>query len=823
MMASYELLPHQYNTIKHIENKCNNQKGLLLWHYMGTGKTITGLAWLYHIMHYYTNDEYYIICPELIKSNWISTAKKMGIKLKEDNLLNYSDMRNMIENHQDKIKGKYLIVDEAHNLCKLVRDLINGTRTYYKIHKYLAQSNKVLFLTGTPFDENKSDLAILLNLCANEPFMPISEDKWLEKYADQSEFQENKKNSTFFNYVMPAVTKHGNNIIGRVHNLAYNVIGDPWDHLYLAVGAPLMMLCKPYTLDPLTNKVNTKLINISENDTLIKVQDKLGRYDPFGKLLNEFISHTSINKEKEDKLRAEVGKSTFINKVMFGFAGLLIFYLIRVMWDYVYDYFSYDNDINYMKYLDIDFYDVADDSRQYVSYYKYEGDPDYAEAITIHDPFRSILSVSTMTITIQFYFGKVSPKLLSFITGRTIKDLNLDSSLVLNRKGFGTYGRVLSNLPEFIEKIVTKPQLFDVNKNTGTVTMNHASKDMIKEYSSSKFVTLLKHIQQQNNKKKIMIYSDYVEQGAYLLSAYFTAMGVEHMYLNKNLSIKEQQKLLETFNGDLNHKIIILDTHSKEGISLFNIEELHFLEPPIDVGVKEQVIGRSIRFQSHKDLPDSKKFVRIYTHSSSIFRSTTENLTWLERIKTMDLKKILFGNLIDQYHNKSDNYKIQEIIQSQKLKHFGDKVQTTFNYYLDQYLEINFDSTVQGESIYGQRKASRGDKNKKKGSKKQNQMVVLSVDEHCEQTFLYHSSEVEELEENFADRSVADSDFFIRKKYECIKNNDNIIKRRFSSHSLQEAGKRKSKNKSKRKQLRYKLKKSKKIIKKIKNKSKKIK
>ena len=122
------------------------------------------------------------------------------------------------------------------------------------------------------------------------------------------------------------------------------------------------MYVKPYTLDPLTNKVNTKLIDISENDTLMIVQDKLGRYDPFGKLLNQFISHTTIDKEKEAQQRIEQGKSTFINKFMLGLAGLLIFYLVGIMWDYVYEYFSYDkNDINYMQYLDIDFDDVAND------------------------------------------------------------------------------------------------------------------------------------------------------------------------------------------------------------------------------------------------------------------------------------------------------------------------------------------------------------------------------------------------------------------------------------------------------------------------------
>ena len=41
-----KLQPHQSGTLEYTEVKCPNQHGLLVFHNMGTGKTITGVSWL---------------------------------------------------------------------------------------------------------------------------------------------------------------------------------------------------------------------------------------------------------------------------------------------------------------------------------------------------------------------------------------------------------------------------------------------------------------------------------------------------------------------------------------------------------------------------------------------------------------------------------------------------------------------------------------------------------------------------------------------------------------------------------------------------------
>ena len=48
----------------------------------------------------------------------------------------------------------------------------------------------------------------------------------------------------------------------------------------------------------------------------------------------------------------------------------------------------------------------------------------------------------------------------------------------------------------------------------------------------------------------------------------------------------------------------------------------------------EQVIGRAIRYQSHQGLELDKRNVKIYIHISSLFESTSEKLSLLEKIKS---------------------------------------------------------------------------------------------------------------------------------------------------------------------------------------------
>jgi len=64
-------------------------------------------------------------------------------------------------------------------------------------------------------------------------------------------------------------------------------------------------------------------------------------------------------------------------------------------------------------------------------------------------------------------------------------------------------------------------------------------------------------------------------------------------------------------------KIILGSPSIKEGVTLLRIDQIHILEPYWNLSRIQQIIGRGIRFCSHKDLPKYKQIVKVYLYLST--------------------------------------------------------------------------------------------------------------------------------------------------------------------------------------------------------------
>jgi superfamily II DNA or RNA helicase len=85
---------------------------------------------------------------------------------------------------------------------------------------------------------------------------------------------------------------------------------------------------------------------------------------------------------------------------------------------------------------------------------------------------------------------------------------------------------------------------------------------------------------------------------------------------------------VETFQGMLDEindpgnktgervKVILMSPVGSEGISFLNVREVHILDPWFHLNRLEQVIGRSIRTCSHKNLPLAERNVSVFLHAS---------------------------------------------------------------------------------------------------------------------------------------------------------------------------------------------------------------
>lgn len=69
-------------------------------------------------------------------------------------------------------------------------------------------------------------------------------------------------------------------------------------------------------------------------------------------------------------------------------------------------------------------------------------------------------------------------------------------------------------------------------------------------------------------------------------------------------------------------KIVLISTAGSEGIDLHNIRQVHIVDPWYNISRTEQIIGRAVRYQSHKALPFSERNVEIYMHASNMPNSS---------------------------------------------------------------------------------------------------------------------------------------------------------------------------------------------------------
>jgi superfamily II DNA or RNA helicase len=108
----------------------------------------------------------------------------------------------------------------------------------------------------------------------------------------------------------------------------------------------------------------------------------------------------------------------------------------------------------------------------------------------------------------------------------------------------------------------------------------------------------------------------------------------------------------ENCNGE-KIKLIIGNKVSSEGIDLKNIRSIHVIDPWYNLKRMEQIIGRGIRFCSHKDLPTDKNDTTIYLYGAinkTIENSIDFNFYKLAEKKNREIvkiEKILQENSID--------------------------------------------------------------------------------------------------------------------------------------------------------------------------------
>lgn len=142
---------------------------------------------------------------------------------------------------------------------------------------------------------------------------------------------------------------------------------------------------------------------------------------------------------------------------------------------------------------------------------------------------------------------------------------------------------------------------------------------------------------------------------------------------DENNIIKDNIK--NTFNNKSNFngskiKILLGSPSIKEGVSLLRVENVHILEPYWNISRITQIMGRAVRFCSHKDVPKDKRIVNVFLYLSTYKGvKTTDQYIWsLAKKKQILIQS--FENILKEcafdcklFYNrnvyKTDEYKLK--------------------------------------------------------------------------------------------------------------------------------------------------------------------
>lgn len=170
-----ELFGYQQLCVDYIKNNF----GLILYHSMGSGKTITSLAMASQFPY-----DIIIIATKASKKNFqddIQKILKLGGKINPSKitLMTYQKAITLIKDGQLDFNNKCVIIDEAHrlrNVSKLISILISEC----------FNAKKLILLTGTIFYNGLSDLAVLVNMIKKADVLPESSKEFKFLYYDDT-------------------------------------------------------------------------------------------------------------------------------------------------------------------------------------------------------------------------------------------------------------------------------------------------------------------------------------------------------------------------------------------------------------------------------------------------------------------------------------------------------------------------------------------------------------------------------------------------------------------------------------------------------------
>lgn len=553
MKEKLTLLRHQKTPIERLASQCQNQKGMMLFHEMGTGKTITALSFAKNFPTY----KKVVIIPKEIKYVWEENIDKLGIDKKSVKFYFYENLLDLKKSELPTLNRSVLILDESHHVVEILKN----KEKRLDLYNWLSSAKKILCLTGTPIYDNFSDIRTQINLCSGKQILPINEEIFKNKYYTNFYFD-----NAIFGYVLP-LFKYPLTIILCVLN-----------HIILTI----------FTL--------TKSIDSGGYVEFLSMGQKS---------LSDFISGG-------ETLSTFIGVFTWPV-----FALLLVYVIAKYYYKKIeklkfLDYDKLLDDIEpYVSFFQFKEKN-SDISKFFPEVENTQVDVDYNDKqilFWIKMSYGQLTPEELNRIEIgktlkdSEIFGEVVDEDQFLDKGRCIGNLFFinGKSKIYPDKFIHVLSKITSSEYEKIAKYYN---------NYANMVYRGEDEKEISSYTGKISKILNKKVESS------VVYSNFYNSGIDLISQFLDVFKIKHQILNPDQTLKEKSKILEKFKSRKNN-ILLLHPDFTEGISISGARQMHILEPLFKFSKLEQLKARVVRYKSHFHLKESERNVKIYQYVST--------------------------------------------------------------------------------------------------------------------------------------------------------------------------------------------------------------
>ena len=553
-----------------------SQHGIIVAHYMGTGKTITALTFLQNCDPVY---DVIIVHPPVIRHVWREDARKLGLATKSESYTykTYNEFFALV-NTGFQLQNRIIVFDEAHHLAQTLQAL--HIEQAVKLYNQINAAKRVLLLTGTPIYDSEYDFRWLINIAAGQPVLPISDMEFRQKF-----FRKRLVAGLLHTWAMPII-KWGVTIVSTAEVAEWTT----------QMRGHLENFFEKLDLDGFKSKVATFKVWrwMSAPDHIKTATDAFGQAKakfnapagPISIAMHSF--YTAILQLFGIKLEGYAHHATM--QTLTVFTPLIIFLLLTLL-QKILAAFRPDD------FAKLDASRVIETCGRFISVY--ETPTGSSSNLKAHFP---AVHYNEMPVS---YTG---PQLWLWMRltwpGVSTEDLmNLVPKSLREMPNASNFAKLVAG------RFAATP---DDWRNYGRVIGNLSVSNQI----PSKFYRILKMMKRVDN-KRVVIYSNFWEEGGMLMSDILIGANLKHGLYHPSAPQHVLQNILEAFEkGDI--PIIIIHPSLTEGYTIRGARQLHIMEPMLSYAKQQQLVSRVVRFQSHSSLPLNERKLNVYMWYMSV-------------------------------------------------------------------------------------------------------------------------------------------------------------------------------------------------------------